>query len=71
MPDIFLFPQNTLQIIILYFSAEIMFMSFVKHVQKFRQHVWAGLCCSVSVQAAAEHGSIGSTLSCKNVKFTQ
>jgi hypothetical protein len=51
------------------FSAEIMFMPFIKHVQKFRQHVWAGLCCSVRVQAAAEQGSIGSTVSSKNVKF--
>jgi hypothetical protein len=70
MPNILLFPQNTVQFIILSCSAEIIFMSFVKHVQRFRQHVWDGLCCSVRVQAAAEHGSIGSTVSCKNVKFT-
>jgi hypothetical protein len=69
MPNIFLFPQNTVQFIILSFSAEIMFMYFVKHMQKFRQHVWAGLCCSGWVQAAAEHDSIGSIASCKNAKF--
>jgi hypothetical protein len=69
MPNVLLFLQNTVQFIILSFAAEIMFMSFIKHMQKFRQHVWAGLCCSVRVQAAAEHGSIGSTVSCKNVKF--
>jgi hypothetical protein len=68
--NILLFPQNTVQFIILSISAEIMFTSFVKHVEKFRQHVWAGLCCSVRVQAAAEYGSIGSRVSCKNVKFT-
>jgi hypothetical protein len=70
MPNILLFSQNTVQFIILSFCAEIMFMSFVKHVQKFRQHVWAGLCCSMRVQAAAEHGTLGSIVSCKNVKFT-
>jgi hypothetical protein len=67
MPNILLLPQSAVQFIILSFSAEIMFMCFVK--QKFRQHVWAGLCCSVRVQAAAEHDSTGSTVSLKNVKF--
>jgi hypothetical protein len=57
-----MFPQNTVEFIILSFSAEIMFMSFVKHMQKFRQHVWAGLFCSVRVQPAAEHGSMDKTV---------
>jgi hypothetical protein len=70
MPNIFLFPQNTVYFIILSFSAQILFMFFVKHVQKFTQHVWAKLHCSVRVQAGAKHDSIGSTVSCKNVKFT-
>jgi hypothetical protein len=69
MTNILFFPQNTVQFIISSFCAAIMFMSFVKHVQKFRRHVWAGWCCSVRVQAAAEHGSTGSIVSCKNVKF--
>jgi hypothetical protein len=70
MPNIILFPQNPVYYVILYFVPEIIIMFFIKHVQKFIQHIWAEMCCSLRVQAAVEHGSIGSTVSCKDVNFT-
>jgi hypothetical protein len=39
-------PPNTVYFIILSFSAETMFMFFVKHLQKFTKLVRAELCCS-------------------------